>query len=122
MFHIQGPSACVILQKIRISLKSLETLSYSFTKVEDLNEIFKRVKQLEKDVEELVPKDSGIILRPDKSLLVTAKKIKLKYKQYQIWKISRQYSKLNKCHKSGRQRVIRKRKRINYTYDVSTGS
>ena len=64
-------------------------------------------KQLEYDMEELLPKDSGIVLRPDKSVLITAKKIKLKYKHYQMWKRSQQYSKLNKCLKYGRQRVIR---------------
>ena len=36
-----------------------------------------------------------------------------------MWKRSQQYSKLNKCRKYGRQRVIRKRTSINYTYNVS---
>ena len=74
-----------MLQKIRSSLKNLESLSYNLTKVEDLNDVFKCVKQLEYDVEELVPKDSGNVLQPDKSVLITAKKIKLKYKHYQMW-------------------------------------
>ena len=98
----------------------MESLSYNLSKVEDLNHVFKCVKQLESDVEELVPKDSGIVLRPDKSVLITAKKIKLKYKHYQMWKRSQQYSKLNKCRKYGRQRVIRKHTSVNYTFDAST--
>jgi len=106
-------------KKSEFPLKNLESLSYSLTKVEDLNDVFKRIKQLEYDVEELVPKASGIVLQPDKPVLITAKKIKLKYKHYQMWKRSQQYSKLNKCRKHGRQQVIRKRTSMNYTFDVS---
>ena len=50
----------------------------------DVIYVFKCVKQLEYDVEELITKDLGIVLRPDKSVLITARKIKLKHKLYQM--------------------------------------
>ena len=76
-FLLIGTFSTCCLTKIRISLKDLESLSYNLVKAEDLNDVFKRIKQLGHDVEELVPKDSGIVLRPDQSILITAKKIKL---------------------------------------------
>ena len=44
IFYIQEPSARVGLQKIRISLKNW---TYNLTKIEDLNYVFKCIKQLE---------------------------------------------------------------------------
>ena len=53
---MEGPSPCVVL-KILVIL-----ILYNF----NLNDVFKFIKQLEYDMEELALKVSGIVLQPDK--------------------------------------------------------
>ena len=77
------PSTTVLQQKIKISLKRLEGLSYNIVEVEKLMEVLKSTLELEKSVQEMVPTEAGLILRPHGMNSITARKICLKYKQQQ---------------------------------------
>ena len=110
----------VLQQKVRISLKNLESLSYNFVKPDQLKEILQLTKQLEATVKDMAPTNSGLLLLPPcKSTSIIARKIKLKYQQYEIWKKSQTYSKLPKPHKAGRPKLTRQRTRVRYVIDVS---
>ena len=109
----------VLQQKVRISLKNLESLSYNIVKPDQLKEILSLTKQLEATVKDLVPTDSGLILHPSCNTTVTARKVKLKYKKYKIWKASQKYSKLPKARKAGQPKLTRQCTRVEYVIDVS---
>ena len=106
----------VLQQKVRISLKNLESLSYNIVKPDQLKEILRLTKPTVKD---LVPTDSGLILHPSCNTTVTARKVKLKYKKYKIWKASQKYSKLPKARKAGQPKLTRQCTRVEYVIDVS---
>ena len=63
-------------EKVRIQLKEIETLSYSCTSPEDLQQLHCALQQLKTDVESKLPHLEGIVLRPAVS---HALKIKRKY-------------------------------------------
>ena len=111
----------VLQQKIRISLKNLESLSYNVVDMDQLKEILRLTKQLEATVKDKAPADldSGLTLRPSCKSTIIARKIKLKYKRYEIWKRSQRYSMLPKPHKVGRPKSARQRTRVKYAFDVS---
>lgn len=109
----------VLQQKIRISLKQLENLSYNVVDTDQLKEILRLTTQLEATVKDKAPSDSGLTLRPSCNSTIIARKLKFKYKQYEIWKRSRKYSSLPKPHKVGQPKSTRQRTRVKYVIDVS---
>ena len=96
--------------------ETLESLSYNIVKPDQLKEILRLTKPTVKD---LVPTDSGLILHPSCNTTVTARKVKLKYKKYKIWKASQKYSKLPKARKAGQPKLTRQCTRVEYVIDVS---
>ena len=99
LFYSVGSISNCASPEIRISFKRLEGLSYNILEV---MEVLKSTQELEKSVQEMVPTEAGLILRPHGITSITARKICLKYKQQQnIWKQSQNYSSLPKARKCG---------------------
>jgi len=119
IFVTQEPSVKVLQQRVRITLKNIECLSYNFDKPNQLQEVLKLTKQLEATVKDMAPNESGLVVRPSLTTTITARKIKLKYKQHKIWKASQKYSKLPKPRKIGRPKSTRQRTKVKYAVDVS---
>lgn len=92
-------------------MKRLESLSYNLVETEKLKEVLKSTKQLEQSVQDMIPSETGLIIRQDGVNSVIAGKIKLKYKQYKLWKGSKKYSSLPKARKYGRPKTQRLRRR-----------
>ena len=61
----------------RVSLKVLETLTYSCTSPSDLNELTVKVEELIKSISKNIPRHEGLILRPEaiKAMRKRAQKI-----------------------------------------------
>ena len=79
--------------------------------IEKLEGVLISIKQLEQSVQDMVPSETGLLIRPDGMNSVIARKIKLKYKQCELWKCSRKYSALPKTCKRGRPKTKRLRKK-----------
>jgi len=109
----------VLQQKVRIALKNIKNLSYNFDKPNQLEEVLRLTKQLEATVKDMAPSDSGLVVRPSLNSTVTARKVKLKYKQYKTWKASQKYSKLPKAWKIGRPKSTKQCTRVKYIVDGS---
>ena len=82
----------MLQQKVRIALKHIESLSYNFDKPNQLEEVLRLTEQLETTVRDMAPSDSGLVIRPSLNTTVTARKVKLKYKQYKTFNITFSYA------------------------------
>lgn len=114
---MQRQSVNVFQQKVRISLKVLESLTYNIVECDHLNEILKQTKQLEEAVKEMIPSHYGIV-RPCSSTITTAKRVKNKYGRYRVLNSLKGYSSLPATRKLGRPKTAKQRTRVKYVLDV----
>ena len=97
----------MLQQKIRISLKRSENLSYNVVEVEKLMKVLKSTQEVERSMQAMVPTEDGLMLRPHGMTTITARKIILKYKQQKHHKQSQKYSSLAIARKRGRPKTQR---------------
>ena len=100
------PSVKSLQQRIRTSLKNLESLSYNLTDKMKLEEVLTLTTQLEQRVRSLVPTESGLLLRPLSTSSIIARKIRLRYKKTTQWRRAQAYSSLPKGCKRGRPKLL----------------
>ena len=89
--------------KARISLKSLETLTYSCIDAEMLLEVEERLQSLLKDLKAQLPQEEGLVIRP--AIVSRAIKTKRKYAHIRARQQSGYCSALTEGKKCGRKRA-----------------
>ena len=78
---MQLPDAHKVREKVRVSLKCLESLSFNMSDPAMLENLLCKLRTLEADYKAQLPSSEGLIIRPQ--LTHTAQKLKLKYKKLQ---------------------------------------
>lgn len=86
-------------QKVLITLKVIESLSYNCDDAKMLQQLDQMLKAVETKLRGALPNQDGILLRPA-IITNTAKKVSRKYKKFR----SSQYSSLSSQNKSSKQK------------------
>ncbi len=88
-----------VRDKITISLKVIENLTYNCTSSEDLEDILQKLERLKTDFRQKLPQSRGLIIRP----VLSARVRKIRRKYVQLSKRASQYASLPRPRKRVRK-------------------
>lgn len=88
-------------ERARITLKELESLTYTCSSTPDLLLLSQQLQDLKTDFQSKLPSDEGIIIRP--AVIATALKAKKKYAHFRVRQ--RRCSTIKQGEKRGRKRM-----------------